>query len=1362
MNRHYSIHRVENSFRDLPSGAPRLNSANHIVSRSPRILPLLAVGLVALFGRSSSSTAANGTWTNPTSGLWSNPGNWSGGTIADGTDGIADFSTLNITADDTVHLDSSRTIGTLKFGDTTPSNNWIIDNNGNSANVLTLATSSGMPLIQVNNTNAIIGVSLGGTQGVAIQRVFPSTGTVFLTATNAFTGPTDISLATVNISSDAALGSVPSVLTTAIDLNDATLQFGTNLALNANRSLVVEGASPDVFDTQSFNVSYGGSISGIGNNAGIQKNGSGTLTLAGTNTNTTGITVAQGTLILGSDSTIGAAGTLLKVDQPGFGNARGTVKFVSDMSLTHVVNIPDSDVGTIDTNGFTINVPNISGQGTLVVASSSPGGGLVLGSAPQLSNAVVNPTATLRFSQGGFGGFISLVDNGTIDLNGLPGQVIDLSQLTGSGVITNTGVTEQAVVVSSRFPMVFSGTIQETSQGQINLLSGGPIYLTGKNTFSGGTTISNQTLDFVDGALGASGSITVSTTATIRPVLQYAPTPAMGGPGNTEDVSSRFIAGPGGTVDTNGNNVVWAGPMTATNWSGAFLKGGPGALTISGANTGLSVPGAGAGSSVTIEGGVLGLDFTNHPGTVNSKLPAGQAVTLLGGALELIGNPTASSSQTFQAKTTGNGVLLSANGVGEIALQNNGADILLSAHGITRNGTVGGTLDLTLPAGAQTSTNGILTTSPNVAFTGGTTPATILSGWETVNHNTWATNSNGNVKGLSAYAAGFTAGADVDVVSDAANGGPSTPGPMTINSLRFNSPGPYTVNPSGNLTVASGGILVTPAVGSGAVTIGAPNTTKALTSGNGTDLIVIQNDALSQTTLNSEVTGAIALTKAGAGALVVANANNAYTGGTYIGGGFDSMDNPIPGVLQVPSDVTAGGMTPTADYLGAAPKSAANNIFLNDGILQFSTSTTIATTRTIVLTGMGGGIDTMNNTVTFAGSIVDTGANGGTAATFTKLGSGTLVLTGGNGFIGTTNIAAGVLSFTGNTSFSSLGSGPITFSGGTLQYGPSTTTDISSRIVFSNSPVVIDLNSNNFIWATGLGPWVRDGLTVGDTGARTGTIVLAGTNTYSGPTTLTRGQLFVSGSLPANGSDSVYVSAGTDFKTASLVRVIQPGGSYAGLGSTAIAGALGVLGTSADIRLGSDNNSSSNNVAMQWRVGNANDSPRLVSDVLNLTGMSSTTGSHVQTDPFVLQMTYNSMALGGNESQLAASGVIDLSWLNTSLNSPNGMWVNATLGNFGSGHSGDIFQNVQSSWDAFAASEGVTPANLPDFLGSYGTDTVHHTVWAVVNHNSQFAVSVVPEPSTLILAMGGILLAAMRVRRHRIGEGLRAAKTARR
>src|SRR5437899_259533 len=96
---------------------------------SSRIEVALVV-FVAL-GAGRAALAANGTWTNTTSGgLWSVQGNWANNTVASGTDAIADFSTFDISADDTVHLDSFRVIGQLKFGDaTTQESNWILDNN---------------------------------------------------------------------------------------------------------------------------------------------------------------------------------------------------------------------------------------------------------------------------------------------------------------------------------------------------------------------------------------------------------------------------------------------------------------------------------------------------------------------------------------------------------------------------------------------------------------------------------------------------------------------------------------------------------------------------------------------------------------------------------------------------------------------------------------------------------------------------------------------------------------------------------------------------------------------------------------------------------------------------------------------------------------------------------------------------------------------------------------------------------------------------------------------------------------------------------------------------------------------------------
>ena len=55
-----------------------------------------------------SAQAANGSWINANSGgLWNNGGNWSSGIIANGAGSVADFSSINITADNTVHLNTA-------------------------------------------------------------------------------------------------------------------------------------------------------------------------------------------------------------------------------------------------------------------------------------------------------------------------------------------------------------------------------------------------------------------------------------------------------------------------------------------------------------------------------------------------------------------------------------------------------------------------------------------------------------------------------------------------------------------------------------------------------------------------------------------------------------------------------------------------------------------------------------------------------------------------------------------------------------------------------------------------------------------------------------------------------------------------------------------------------------------------------------------------------------------------------------------------------------------------------------------------------------------------------------------------------
>jgi autotransporter-associated beta strand protein len=152
--------------------------------------------------------AANGTWTNTSSGgNWSAAANWSNSIVADGSGFTADFNSINITTDTTVvHLDSARTIGNLIFGDVTTNSaaGWLLDNNGDSANVLTF--EGGTPAITVNPLGsskvANISAGLAGAAGITKTGV----GVLVLSGANTNTGTLAVSAGTLRLGATTVLG----------------------------------------------------------------------------------------------------------------------------------------------------------------------------------------------------------------------------------------------------------------------------------------------------------------------------------------------------------------------------------------------------------------------------------------------------------------------------------------------------------------------------------------------------------------------------------------------------------------------------------------------------------------------------------------------------------------------------------------------------------------------------------------------------------------------------------------------------------------------------------------------------------------------------------------------------------------------------------------------------------------------------------------------------------------------------------------------------------------------------------------------------------------------------------------------------
>jgi autotransporter-associated beta strand protein len=159
-------------------------------------------------------------------------------------------------------------------------------------------------------------------------------------------------------------------------------------------------------------------------------------------------------------------------------------------------------------------------------------------------------------------------------------------------------------------------------------------------------------------------------------------------------------------------------------------------------------------------------------------------------------------------------------------------------------------------------------------------------------------------------------------------------------------------------------------------------------------------------TISGAMSGAGGFTKYNPGTLVLSGPN-VYSGGTTISNG----------ILSVTAD----------NNLGADPTVANYNLTLSGGTLNASNSFTLNPLRLILLTANSGIGVSSGQTLTYAGAI-----NG--AAALSKTGSGTLAVSGANGYTGITTISSGTLE-ADSQSGSAVGTNSVLIQGGAILSG---------------------------------------------------------------------------------------------------------------------------------------------------------------------------------------------------------------------------------------------------------------------------------------------------------------------------------------
>jgi autotransporter-associated beta strand protein len=1028
----------------------------------------------------------DGAWTSAASGLWSAAGNWNNAAVANGSGFIADFSQVALTADTTVTLDSSRSIGSLYFGASGGSTkNWFVASSGGSSLSLNNNGLNIAPVIAVNQNTATLNVALNSTNGLAEV----GAGTLVLGGNNTISGPLNLNGGELSFASFANLPLTGSGIT-AINFGGGGLQWapGNTLDISAP-GIPVSFAGNATLDVGANNVNLANGFgdSGAG---GLTKLGAGTLTFSGSVAYAGTTAIKGGTLALGGSGSISSSTNIVVL--------AGATFNVSALS-----------------GGLTLNNQNLSGTGTV---------------AGNISDSSGVTTASGYAATGAAG---TLTINGNLSLNGGGLLAYGLANVTTAGAGVN-----DLIAVTGKLTIAGPTTINVT------LLNGAP-GLGSYTLFTYGTIAAGSAANLIPPL----GYNVVDTGSSIQLVVTHIPSSLTWQGDNSLNVwdtatTANWTNSAGASVDfftgdsVTFNNTGSASPAISLSGNlspssvvvnstlnydfagagamvtGSLTKSGTGVLTLENNNS-YNGPTVINGGILQVGGGVnggtsgaLGTGAVTNNSALVFNLAQSYAVATNIYGTGNITNLGSAGTVTLSGNVSGGAITMSGSGALVLSGSNSytGQTIVTSGslHPENNHALGAGAAGAIVSSGAQLyfDNGGTITNKPiSLAGTGvagdgalraGGGKVTTIAGAISLTADTQFQVDGGATLNL-AYAAGISApGINVTLGADSGGAGNFT-GPLSLGagSLTVQDAGTWTLAPSNNftgLTSVNGGTLIVtgtnelgpiasfnPAyVTLGGGIIGATNN---VTFADGLRGFTISGTAGgfdvaagATLTISNQISGSGTLTKSDSGTLVLSASNsfsgtlNVDTGNNVnndgvlaitssnaivnalspialrniLGGSSTFELNGAGGNITVAQDFTISGRSPvTPDILSAAGTNTMSGNFTgtggggssryifecDSGLLTLgSPSTTLTFTTTDPQTFSFQG----NGSFSVAGVIAD-----GTAATsISKSGSGTLTLDAANTYTGATTVTGGTLAGIG------VIAGPVSVgAGGTLAPG---------------------------------------------------------------------------------------------------------------------------------------------------------------------------------------------------------------------------------------------------------------------------------------------------------------------------------------
>jgi autotransporter-associated beta strand protein len=1116
-------------------------------------------------------------------------GNFSGTISGAGT--LVSTANLNLTGSNTVS-NTSVTSGTLS-GIASSIQGSVAISSGAALNFAT-ASDTSTSLANISGAGSVIVSGLGAN---------PT-----LTGTNSYTGTTTINSGTSLTLGGSSAGSSSSAYAVEGTLNvnennSLALVTGTgSIAIASGKTMTIGGSTDGTFS---------GSVSG-GN---LTKNGANTQTLTGLNTyNNT--TVSGGTLAVAIRSlpanTINLISGTLQFNQKDSGTVSGNISGGGKLVISGGTSV------TFNGNNNYSGSTTVQSGASLTLSGTTSGS---LSSAYTIGGTLVASGSNSLGSIAG-GGNINIADGATLTVGGNDTSttftgLIAAPGISGSGNLTKTGVgtltltgansydntTVTAGILATAISALPAHTVTLTSgslsfnQNDSGLFSG-DITGSGNVILSGTTSLTlNGTNNYIGTtSIGAGSSLTLSSASSGSASSAYNITGSL-----TPTVSQTLgsISGAGSihlpslvvlSIGNNNSSTTFSGEIDS---SGSITKVGSGVLTLTGNN---SYTGATTISNGTLRinsGGQLssststvvssGAIFEPNTNVTVASL-SGSGKTTIGNAVSLtVGN---AANQTYSGIIEGAGGTLIKQGSGTLTLTGsntiNNTTInsgTIAGIGSSIQGNISNNSSINFNQPSDTSTSpaniigtGVVTISgdlANVSLSGSNT----YSGVTTVNSgstvsligtSSGSSNSSYSLSGNLLAAANNSLGSIVGSGAITINGGVALSVGLDGTSTTF----------TGNISSPTNGDLIK--AGAGALTLTGTNSYRNTTVSSG--VLAVRASSLPANTITLSG-GTLNFNQNDTGTFsgnITGSSGSVSIGGSSTNITFSTGTNNY----SVPTNI-GGGTSLTLASTGSGSNASAYSVSGNLGVGANNSIGSIAGSGTVSINNNSTlSVGSDNTSTTFNGSI--TGLLGG----LTKVGSGTLTLTGNNSFTGATTISAGVLQLSGsgllsdatavsitgtldvqatNTVKSIEGAGIINIGGSkNLTVGDGATQTFSGQITGSGTLIkqgagYLNLTGSNSISSTtvnagtlgGLAASIQGSITnnsnidfnqnsdtstsganISGTGSLTvsgsgASVVLSGNNTYSGSTNILSGKTLALSTNTSGSNLSAFSNAGT-------------------------------------------------------------------------------------------------------------------------------------------------------------------------------------------------------------------------------------------